>query len=295
MHNAAKAYFQTHVTTTSQGNLLILLYDAAIKNLRLAKDKIAVKDYAQKGILISKALDILAELQSSLNANVGGELAENLQKLYFWCSTRLLHANLKMDIEAVEEVARILSGLRDAYSEINGTVPQPASSTGANPVQPIRPAGAAAPKPTARADVPPPAENATQPRSVYGVPPMMAGQRPRPASAPVNPAAYATPAPTTGIRPPVQAGPNAQTLVSAVAPASASTAPRPEAKPAPSPYGAPAQAASTTPPGAPVGQPAQAAPADASGLPLQPGHAVQSTPARRGLAAYAALKNKTGA
>lgn len=122
MQNAARSYFQTQVATTTQGDLLIMLFDAALKFLRQAKEKIAAKDYAKKGILISKALDILSELQGTLNAQKGGDLADRLQKLYFFCSTRLLAANLRMDISKIDEVMHILTGLRDAFSEANGKV-----------------------------------------------------------------------------------------------------------------------------------------------------------------------------
>lgn len=122
MQSAARSYFQTQVATTTQGDLLIMLFDAALKFLRQAKEKIAAKDYAKKGILISKALDILSELQGTLNAQKGGELAERLQKLYFFCSTRLLAANLKMDATKIDEVVHILTGLRDAFNEANGQV-----------------------------------------------------------------------------------------------------------------------------------------------------------------------------
>ncbi|MFV0421143.1 flagellar export chaperone FliS [Oleidesulfovibrio sp.] len=121
MQKAAQAYFQTQVSTTSQGQLLLMLYDGAIKFLNQAKDKIAQRDYAAKGILISKALDVINELDGSLNPEQGPELAENLHKLYFYCSTRLLNANLKMDTALIDEVIRILSGLRSAYAQIMDT------------------------------------------------------------------------------------------------------------------------------------------------------------------------------
>ena len=122
MQSAARSYFQTQVATTTQGDLLIMLFDAALKFLRQAKEKIAARDYAQKGILISKALDILSELQGTLNAQKGGELADRLQKLYFFCSTRLLAANLKLDVSKIDEVMHILTGLRDAFNEANAKV-----------------------------------------------------------------------------------------------------------------------------------------------------------------------------
>lgn len=118
MQSAAKTYFQTQFTTMGQGELLILLYDGALKFLAQAKEKIAEKDYGAKGIAISKALDIIAELDGTLNPEAGGELVENLHQLYFICSMRLLKANLKLDVELIDSVMGVLSGLRSAYSDI---------------------------------------------------------------------------------------------------------------------------------------------------------------------------------
>ncbi len=118
MNKAAQAYFQTNVNTTDQGQLLLLLYDGALKFLQQAREKMLEKDYAAKGILISKVIDILNELTNTLNLEKGGSLAENLNNLYFLCTTRLLQANLKMNVEQLDNVASILSGLRSAYAEI---------------------------------------------------------------------------------------------------------------------------------------------------------------------------------
>ena len=119
MQKAAQAYMQTQVTTVNQGDLLIMLFDGCIKFLRQAKERMAERDYAKKGILISKALDIIAELQGSLNAQKGGELAQNLKRIYMVCSTRLLMANMKMDPKMIDGVIDTLSGIRDAFAQIN--------------------------------------------------------------------------------------------------------------------------------------------------------------------------------
>ncbi|MBQ4132152.1 MAG: flagellar export chaperone FliS [Desulfovibrionaceae bacterium] len=121
MLKAKQAYFQTQVTTTTQGELVVLLYDGAIKYLRLAKEKIAAKDFAEKGILISKALDIIQELDSSLNMEQGGEISVNLHSLYIFAQRQLLQANLKMDQKLVDEVITMLSSLRDAFAAIINT------------------------------------------------------------------------------------------------------------------------------------------------------------------------------
>lgn len=121
MQKVMQAYFNTTATTTSPGDVIVMLYDGAISFLERAKQKIIEKDYAQKGILISKAMDVIGELDSSLNIEKGGNLAENLHSLYFFCNTHLLQANLKMDTEKIDKVITILTDLRDAFATIVNT------------------------------------------------------------------------------------------------------------------------------------------------------------------------------
>ncbi|WP_051444957.1 flagellar export chaperone FliS [Desulfocurvus vexinensis] len=160
MLKAAKAYFQTQVTTTTQGDLLILLYDGAIKYLNQAKICMAQRDYAGKGQLISRAMDVISELDECLNREKGGELAMNLHQLYFYCNTRLLRANLEMKPEKIDEVVRILDSLRDAFNRIKSTAPQQQAAEAQE--QPPAPAQApqAAPEP--------PAQPAPQAQGTYG-------------------------------------------------------------------------------------------------------------------------------
>ncbi len=249
MQNAAKTYIQTQVGTTSQGDILILLFDGAIKFLNQAKERMAEKNYAQKGILISKALDILTELQGSLNANKGGELASNLQRLYFYCSTQLLTANLKMDVSKVDEVLHILSGLRDAFSQANAMAGMnPAAALKAQAAQGMQAAPAvsaamAAPKAAAPAAPKTPAAEqapAAKPAfNVYAIP------RRAPA-APGAPGATAAPVQAPPVQvPPVQAGTTgAAPSASGVRPAQAAPA---TPRPAPVPRQAPAPAAPLSP------------------------------------------------
>lgn len=133
MQNAARTYMATQVTTTSQGRLLIMLYEAAIKFLTQARERIEARDYAGKGTLISKAIDIVNELASSLNAEKGGDLAANLHQLYFYCNKRLFMANARMDTGAIDEVVSILDGIRSAYAQIVDTPEAVAAMASAPP------------------------------------------------------------------------------------------------------------------------------------------------------------------
>ena len=121
MQKGAQAYFSTHIATTDQGQLLLMLYDGALKFLAQAREKMLARDMAGKGLLISRTIDIVNELASSLNREKGGALAENLDNLYFLCTTRLLQANAKLDVAQLDSVAKILSGLRGAYAQIINT------------------------------------------------------------------------------------------------------------------------------------------------------------------------------
>ena len=104
MNKAAQAYFQTKVGTTDQGQLLLMLYDGALTFIQQARTKMIANDYAGKGILISKVIDIINELSASLNMDKGGSLAVNLNNLYLLCTARLLRANLKMDMDSLNSV-----------------------------------------------------------------------------------------------------------------------------------------------------------------------------------------------
>ena len=201
MLKAAKAYLSTQVTTATQGDLLLLLYDTAIKHLKQAKEKMAVRDFAAKGLLITKAIEIVSELHESLNKEKGGEVAKNLSKMYFICNTKLLQANLHMDQGKLDEVVAILSGLRQAFAQIipeyEGMAPASQSAVmrpGAEPEAAAAPLAQAYPQASSpqnyAAQQYAPQPLAPQPQLVLSAP---EAQEPGPAAA-AEPAA-ATPAP----------------------------------------------------------------------------------------------------
>ncbi len=118
MEQARQSYLTAQVNTVNQGDVVVLLFEKALLCLTQAKEKIAEKDFAAKGLLISRAMDIINLLDTSLNLEQGGELAENLHNLYFYCNTQLLQANLKLDCEKIDAVMHTLSELNDAFSVV---------------------------------------------------------------------------------------------------------------------------------------------------------------------------------
>ena len=117
MQNPAQNYKTIQMNTTDRGQIIIMLYDGALRFLARAREKIQERDMAAKGMYISKAIDIINELDSSLNMDAGETVAENLRNLYFLCTSRLLMANLKLDLEILDSVVSILTVLRDSFAE----------------------------------------------------------------------------------------------------------------------------------------------------------------------------------
>jgi flagellar protein FliS len=130
----ANVGLETGIASASPHKLIVMLYDGALVALLSAKTNIAANNIAAKGTAISKAITIIDNgLRASLDKEAGGEIAANLDALYDYMSRRLLHANLKNDVPAIEEVHRLLSDLREAWVAIGDKVEQPASAAAAAP------------------------------------------------------------------------------------------------------------------------------------------------------------------
>ncbi len=84
-------------------------------------EKLEKKDLEGKGNALIRAQDIILELLYSLDQGLldqGDELAMNLQRLYLYSYRRLIHANLRMDAEAVDEVIKLMENLLEAWEQI---------------------------------------------------------------------------------------------------------------------------------------------------------------------------------
>jgi flagellar secretion chaperone FliS len=110
-------YQNNQVTTASPEQLLIMFYDGAIRFIRQAKEAMAAGDRVRKLESISKALAIVTELANTLDHEVGGEIAENLDALYYFMSRELTRANLENDAEKLKVVEDLLCGLRETWMQ----------------------------------------------------------------------------------------------------------------------------------------------------------------------------------
>lgn len=115
----AKTNIESGVLAADPHKLISMLYEGALLAIANARSGILRKDIPAKSKAITHAMLIIEEgLRSSLDKNVGGKLALDLDALYEYMCARLLSANLKNDIEALDEVARLLGEIKGAWDSI---------------------------------------------------------------------------------------------------------------------------------------------------------------------------------
>lgn len=115
MSSVYDQYRQTAIQTAPPEQLVVMLYDGAIRFLEQAK--VSLQEGRDASEPLGRAQDIIVELASSLNRGAG-EVAENLARLYdFWVQW-LLQAQIRRDSAKVEEVLSMVRDLREAWATI---------------------------------------------------------------------------------------------------------------------------------------------------------------------------------
>ncbi|HCI53403.1 MAG TPA: flagellar export chaperone FliS [Gallionella sp.] len=131
-----KVGIESGVTAADPHKLISMLYQGALLAIANAKNGVLRGDIPAKGKAISHAMLIIGDgLNASLNKDVGGELAHNLSSLYDYMIKRLLAANLNNDMEALDEVAVLLGGLKEAWDSIRQTAIAPPPAPSGQPEQ----------------------------------------------------------------------------------------------------------------------------------------------------------------
>jgi len=114
----ASRYQEMDVNTATPLQLVVMLYDAAVGALEMARDHMQRNDIAGRGREVNKCVAIISELQSSLNMKDGGEIARSLNNLYDYMKRTLFKANIEQDPALVAEVEGLLKNLRSAWRQI---------------------------------------------------------------------------------------------------------------------------------------------------------------------------------
>lgn len=109
---------QTSITDADPHRLIQLLINGALERVNMAKAQMQAKNIEGKGRLISKAIEIINGLRSFLDLEKGEDLAKRLDSLYEYMTHTLLQANMKNDPEKLDEVARLLRQVKEAWDGI---------------------------------------------------------------------------------------------------------------------------------------------------------------------------------
>jgi flagellar protein FliS len=119
-HDARAEFATAHAKT-------LMLFDGAITFTGVALQAIARSDYELKGKMVGKSIAVINGLKDCLDLSQG-ELPNNLHDLYDYIIETLFKANLTSDLEAIEEVQRLLKTVRESWAQIPSDVHQVSSN-----------------------------------------------------------------------------------------------------------------------------------------------------------------------
>ncbi|OCG45980.1 flagellar export chaperone FliS [Gilliamella sp. Choc5-1] len=118
-HAYEQVNLETRISQASPHQLIVLLFDGALNAIKLASLYIQKGNIVGKGNAISKAINIVDNgLKSCLDLEKGGEIAENLERLYHYISQQLLLANLHNDQEKLQTCFDLLNNIAESWREI---------------------------------------------------------------------------------------------------------------------------------------------------------------------------------
>ena len=109
---------QSAVHDASPHRLIQMLMEGGLSRIAQAKGSMEREEFAQKGMLIGKAVAIIGGLREALNFEVGGELAHNYANLYDYMSRRLGEANRSNDMDILDEVSGLLRTLKEGWDAV---------------------------------------------------------------------------------------------------------------------------------------------------------------------------------
>jgi flagellar secretion chaperone FliS len=116
--NGLDQYRNNVVTTQTPGTLIVMLYEGAIRFLEQSLVALEARQPAEKGRCVVKAIDILEELNLSLDVESGGQIAENLRRLYGFMIRHLTQAHAQNDGAKIREVVELLRDLNEGWKAV---------------------------------------------------------------------------------------------------------------------------------------------------------------------------------
>lgn len=116
-NNAYNTYKNNSVNYASREQLLLMLLDGAVKFSKIGRQAIVDKDIKKAHENLVKTQNIFYELMATLDSEKGGEWAKGLMNIYEFIVRRLTDANIKKDINIMNEVIPLIEEVRDTWNE----------------------------------------------------------------------------------------------------------------------------------------------------------------------------------
>ncbi len=110
-----KQYLRTQIQTASREQLVLMLFDGALRFCEQGKKALEQGDLEPGHVALTRAQEVVMELLYGVDRDKGGELADNLVRLYGYMLTCLVEANMRRNMSKVDEVKKILNELRDGW------------------------------------------------------------------------------------------------------------------------------------------------------------------------------------
>lgn len=127
-HRAAQQYgsvaVHAGIEAATPHRLIQMLMEGALEKIAVAKGHMVQGHIAEKGEQISWAISIIEGLRASLDKESGGEIAANLNDLYEYMNARLVDANLRNDVQLLDEVAGLLRQVKSGWDALPGLLNQ---------------------------------------------------------------------------------------------------------------------------------------------------------------------------
>lgn len=98
--------------------LVLVLMDGLLDELARARGHVQARRYEQKAQSLEKCVAIINGLSSALDMEAGGEVVQNLARLYDYCAERLFRAGVELDVAIIDEVVRLITQIRDGWQGV---------------------------------------------------------------------------------------------------------------------------------------------------------------------------------
>lgn len=135
MMRGAALYQNSRVVGARPENLVVLLYERLLADLRGARVAIEQRDYEMKGDRLQHALDILFELLSTLDQEAGGDLSARLASLYGFFITEINAVSRSLDTDRLGRVIELVDGLYGSWRAVGAQPEEPDRAASLGTVQ----------------------------------------------------------------------------------------------------------------------------------------------------------------